>query len=362
MRRFQVSQWPDPGDTSMLKERIRYLAGSSKLPFVPEFGSGSWFDREQLLSPKEERFGYLYAFMNGMKAVNFYMLADRDRWTGCPLRNDGTIREKWYKMFLDLLSLLKDSELNTYSRNARILVLKNYDMGRLRALVSTRNRNMFSSNCFIKGTDIPGSLWKAEAYAGKLNIDSCTGGYDREMWVQEIMETLDQNGFEYDMSDGYVTPEKLAQYDVVFAASYNFMEPGIQKKLLDFSRLSGKQLYLGPTVPEIDRRGNGCTLLKEESTVKTVVNPKDLLLEDLPRSEYSSTNCELAVYRRECDNATLIFMANTSEKPKEASIDFQGRRKFTDMQSHANKTVTDCLNVTLRPFEIQIWKVEKEEH
>ncbi|MFR0856140.1 hypothetical protein, partial [Ruminococcus sp.] len=82
--------------------------------------------------------------------------------------------------------------------------MKNYDMGRLRALVSTRNRNVFSSNCFIKGTDIPGSLWKAEAYAGKLNIDSCTGGYDREMWVQEIMETLDQNGFEYDMSDCYV--------------------------------------------------------------------------------------------------------------------------------------------------------------
>ncbi|MFR7389971.1 MAG: hypothetical protein ACLUTU_14250 [Blautia faecis] len=77
------------------------------------------------------------------------------------------------------------------------------------------------------------------------------------MWVQEIMETLDQNGFEYDMSDCYVTPEKLAQYDVVFAASYNFMEPWIQKKLLDFSRLSGKQLYLGPTVPEIDRRGTG---------------------------------------------------------------------------------------------------------
>ena len=93
-----------------------------------------------------------------------------------------------------------------------------------------------------------------------------------------------------------------------------------------------------------------------------MVNPKDLLLEDLPKSEYNSTNCELAVYRRECDNAILIFVANTSEKSQEASIDFRGRRKFTDMQSHANKTVTDCLNVTLRPFEIQIWKVKKEEH
>ncbi|MFR5149700.1 MAG: hypothetical protein ACLTER_09305 [Ruminococcus sp.] len=93
-----------------------------------------------------------------MKAVNFYMLADRDRWTGCPLRNDGTIREKWYKMFLDLLSLLKDSELNTYSRNARILVLKNYDMGRWCALCVHEKPKYVSSNCFIKGTDIPGSL------------------------------------------------------------------------------------------------------------------------------------------------------------------------------------------------------------
>ncbi|MFR5149701.1 MAG: hypothetical protein ACLTER_09310 [Ruminococcus sp.] len=54
------------------------------------------------------------------------------------------------------------------------------------------------------------------------------------MWVQEIMETLDQNGFEYDMSDCYVTPEKLAQYDVVFTASYNFMETMDPEKLLVF--------------------------------------------------------------------------------------------------------------------------------
>ena len=98
--------------------------------------------------------------------------------------------------------------------------------------------------------------------------------------------------------------------------------------MLDFSRLSGKQLYLGPSVPEIDRRGNGCTLLKEESTVKTVVNPKDLLLEDLPKSEYSSTNCELAVYRRECDNAIIIFVANTSEKVQRSVDRFPGKTKI----------------------------------
>ena len=68
-----IDAYPEPHDTKMLKRRIRYLAGSSRLPFVPEFGSGSWFDRGKVLSAGEEEFGYLYAFMNGMKAVNFYI-------------------------------------------------------------------------------------------------------------------------------------------------------------------------------------------------------------------------------------------------------------------------------------------------
>ena len=356
-----IDAYPDPGDTSMLKERIRYLAGSSRLPFVPEFGSGSWFDREQLLSPQEEKFGYLYAFMNGMKAVNFYMLADRDRWTGCPLRNDGSIRENWYKMFCDLLNILNKAELNTYSRTTKILVLKNYDMGRLRALTFVRNRNTFSSNCFIKGTDIPNNLWKTEKYAGKLEMDNCSGGYDRETWVQEIMFALDKMGFEYDISDCYVTSEKMAQYDVIFAASYNFMEGWIQEKLSNFAKLPGRKLYLGPTVPDIDRRGEACQLLRKEKSVNVISNPDEISLDILPLSGYKATNCELAVYKREKDASDLLFVANSSDKLIEASVEFQGKQRFTDVQNNTCKTAIEHLDITLHPFEIQIWKVKMEE-
>jgi len=84
-----IDAYQEPNDTMMLQERMRYLAGSSKLPFVPEFGSGSWFDRNCLLTAEEEEYGYLYSFMNGLKAISFYMLVERDRWTGCPITVDG---------------------------------------------------------------------------------------------------------------------------------------------------------------------------------------------------------------------------------------------------------------------------------
>lgn len=353
-----MDAYPEPEDTSMLKERIRYLTGSSRFPFVPEFGSGSWFDRGKILSPEEEMFGYLYAFMNGMKAVNFYMLVERDRWTGCPLYNDGTVCEKWYEMFERLLTLLKETELNTYTRSPKILVLKNYDMGRLRALTATRNRNIFSSNCFVRGTDIPKEIWNPSNYSSKLKIDNCSGGYDKETWIQKIMNQLDQFGMDYDISDCFITPSKLEQYEVVFAASYNFMESWIQEKLLKFSCKKDKQLYLGPDMPEIDRRGRRCRLLHENKSVKILPMPESFSAECLPHDSYRAKNCEISVHERKKDGSCIIFAANITNKSKKASIDFSGKQTFENMWNHNVETLDSHMSLILQPFEIQIWKVE----
>ena len=197
-----IDAYPEPGDTAMLKERIRYLAGSSRFPFVPEFGSGSWFDREVLLTAEEERFGYLYSVMNGLKGVNFYMLAERDRWTGCPVTNDGRIRKPYYEMFSDLLRLLKDHEIYHFNRSPRVLILKDYDMGRLKALYSVMDCNSFSSNCFIKGPDIPAALFLPEEEP-EFYLDRELNYWD-DAWVKGLAKRFDEEHEIYDYSDEYL--------------------------------------------------------------------------------------------------------------------------------------------------------------
>ena len=51
---------------------------------IPEFISGVW-GWYRVLTAEEERFVTQAVFMHGIRAINYYMLAERDRWTGCPI-------------------------------------------------------------------------------------------------------------------------------------------------------------------------------------------------------------------------------------------------------------------------------------
>lgn len=325
-----IDAYPEPGDAAMLKERIRYLAGSSRFPFVPEFGSGSWFDREMLLTAEEERFGYLYSVMNGLKGVNFYMLAERDRWTGCPVTNDGRIRKPYYEMFSDLLRMLKDHEIYHFNRSPRVLILKNYDMGRLKALHSVMDCNTFSSNCFIKGPDIPAALFLPEGEP-EYYLDRELNYWD-DAWVKGLAKRFDEEHEIYDYSDEYLDYGRWLQYDVIAAASGDIMDAKTQKRLADFAGMPGKKVILGPVIPWYDRTLKACEILKhmveegEDSGILFAKEPGEIgagFWEHLRRSrEYGcgDPEIELAVHRRENSRDHLLYTANLSGKEKTAFI------------------------------------------
>lgn len=337
-----IDAYPEPNDTVMLKERIRYLAASSRFPFVPEFGSGSWFDREVLLTAEEERFAYLYSFMNGLKGINFYMLAERDRWTGCPITNDGRIRNTYYDMFSSLMKFLKKEKVYQYNRICRVLILKNYDMGRLKALHSVMDLNLLSSNCFIKGLDIPEELFLPE---GKPEIFfDGERDYWSDAWVKEVSERFDEEHETYDYSDKYLSEEAWGKYDVIAAAAYDIMEPEMQNRLVDFSKQKGKTVILGPIIPKYDRSLNPCGILKRE--VEQNKNTRIIFtrrvweidgefwdyLRKTREYDCKDLSVELEVHRRKKDKEPhLLYVANKSGEEKRALITYKGLRKFTDL-------------------------------
>lgn len=365
-----MDAYPEPGDTDMLKERIRYLCGSSRLPFVPEFGSGSWFDRGGLLKPEEELFGYLYSLMNGLKAVNFYMLVERDRWTGCPVKNDGTIRREWYQMFSDLINLMNGAQVWKYQRKPGILVLKNYDMGRKKALLAEKNRNLFSSNCFIRGTDIPEELFRVEELPDGTK-EEMSGHYGSERWIEKIMQMLDAHHLEYDISDSCLSKERMMEYDWVFASSYEWMEPAVQEKLCVFAKEEGRHLCIGPNIPVMDRRGKPCVLLKEEMKQQGEKEKITLLadahvaedLVQLPMPEYSckDSRIEFSVHEGKKEGEHLLYAANTTGEKKEAVIEYNGARSFRSLWHGRDHVERRQIKEVFEPFEIKIWSVEKED-
>ncbi len=365
-----MDAYPEPGDTRMLRRRIRYLAGSSRLPYVPEFGSGSWFDREVLLTAEEEEFGYLYALMNGLKAVNFYMLAERDRWTGCPVTNDGRVRRAYYEMFQSLMKMMKENEIRRFQRKPRILVLRDYDMGRFRALYSLMDPNTLSSNCFIQGPDIPQELFVPEV-APEMELEDQPGNYFDEVWVEKITEVLDLNHCEYNFSDRYLPAEKWTEYDAVIASAYSFMDSGMQKQLVEFSKIKGKKLVIGPAIPYLDRNFQKCGILAaginaDGSGPIQVVRDPDTFDAGQLRSgnQYTCTNpsIEISIHRDPgADGRHLLYLANRAATAEKAELFYEGTFTFTKVWKGAGYAKDGSFAVIMGAHTVQIWRVEREE-
>lgn len=338
-----IDAYPEKNDTKMLKQRIRYMAGSSRLVFVPEFGSGSWFDRGTLLTEKQEAFSYLYALMNGMKAVNFYMLAERDRWTGCPIRADGIIRKNFHEMFRQLLCFLQEEEVHSYFRKPGILILKSYEIGRLEALLSTTDLNSFSSNLFVKGPVIPPKLF--EAGAGRLRAL-----VEREKErLSKTMEILDRLKLDYDLSDDYVTNQKLYDYHTVIVSDEDGNAQGLcwkkteqlQKRLKSWQAMGKRRVIFG--TEHLNQLKN---LMEKEG--KAVAFTCD------------SNEIELAVHEHEEKKQQLVYLANVSDQEVKTTVKAAKQSKFTALQYENKVTTGKELELWIPAHTVTVYKVEDD--
>jgi len=129
-----MNMYRRPAEHSAIADRARFLSGSTRLPFVPEFGAGLWSHHFLTPTPAEQEFVDLCALMYGIKAFSFYMLVERDRWQASPITRHGDNRPDYAPFYCELLSFLTRFEFSRFVRRPRVLVLLNYD------LVASRRR------------------------------------------------------------------------------------------------------------------------------------------------------------------------------------------------------------------------------
>lgn len=93
-----------------LCDKIRYLSGVSKVPFIAEFQSGIWHGRHyetSVLTPNHYRMICLSAFLAGVKGWNWYMLVNRDNWYMSPINEWGRVRWELYDVFKQIVGAFK---------------------------------------------------------------------------------------------------------------------------------------------------------------------------------------------------------------------------------------------------------------
>ncbi|CAG0937711.1 beta-galactosidase [Thermoflexales bacterium] len=342
-------------------QRIRYLVGTTRLPFVPEFGNGLWSHHPATFTPEEEEFITLAALMHGLKALNFYMLVERERWQGCPITRHGTYRPEYAQLYERLSLFLRDYPLEQFERDRQVLVLFNFDLFRL-AAAATRLHYPH-----VDLLSLPGELFQVDLDLNLKHDVHFEGSYSNsENWLGRLLIDLAVRHVDYDLSDTHLDAARLARYPIVYLQATDFMSPQDQAKLLAYVQ-NGGQLIVGPGMPYLDAALKPASVLsqylKQPGTITlgkgqlTWAPVEALANVPLPQPEYQCDQplVEVAVQRRA--GTTLLFLANSSAQPVEAQVMFDGSRTF---RSTWGKTLTrsgeSSAKFALPAYSIQIWE------
>ena len=262
-----------------------------------------------------------------------------------------------------MLETWKRHEIYRYERRPEVLLLKNYDMGRLKACTSRMDPNTLSSNLFIQGPDFPAELFAEENAAG-LEQDGCPETFE-ENWLMQIMDTLDAMHIDYDLSDCYIDADRLDGYRYVFAASYRQMAESYQRLLQGFAGGGGeRELILGPSLPLEDRRREPCLLLeslyREGGKIRLLEDVTGQSLEELnAAAEYVVTDrrVECAVHTRRDSGEKLLWLANISAETLTCRVTFRGKRSFQGIWNSQDMAGEHGCMAHMEPYSVSLWKV-----
>jgi hypothetical protein len=99
-------------DFRYYRERLRLLRAVTKFPYLAEFGAGVWRGADANYSPEHYRLITLTALASGVRGWNWYMLANRDNWSGAPINERGVLHPELGEVFAQAVrdfNALKDA-------------------------------------------------------------------------------------------------------------------------------------------------------------------------------------------------------------------------------------------------------------
>jgi beta-galactosidase len=353
---------PHPLDYQGLAMRIRFLTGSSRLPYASRFGSGaSWFT-QTVLSPAEEEFCILSAVMHGLTAVDFHMLAEGDRWVGAPIRRSGEFRKEYADLFRRLGAFFTQYKIWDSKKNCRTLVLVSAGLERYHSAFSTLN------NAYLGLLRIPKIFSEISSSLGFQVEPMQQSIHEENSWIREACRYLENAQVEYNLASSRLMLDELTKYDMIFAPTADFMDPREQERLLEFADRGG-HLVFGPALPTLDERMNAASVFggvipapgtQPRETGKVTFLPsfdqaKDLITPDLPNVVLlDNPNLRLTIRG---GSTILVFLANpTTTAQRSLMISSWPMRGVWNAPA---ETQAGSVTTEAAPLSVQVWEVLK---
>lgn len=347
---------------------VRYMSGTTRLPFIPEFGSGLWIHHALTPRPEEAEFVTLAALMYGIKAFNFYMLVERDRWLACPITRHGDYRPEYAQFFERLMGFLQQQQWWYFQRKPEVLVLMSYDLGRYWAATSTLHYG------HVDLLGLPPALNRVEldlGFSSDLEVES--DDFHPQSWYGSLRSTLDANHIDYDLSDSHLRSPRIAEYKLVFAQSVDWMSRADQQRLLQAAE-TGATIWLGPTLPTLDEYFQPCTILADQLAGKRQVALGSGHLGLLSQAELGAfcaevaaglpvrpQNPQLAVTSHRHQGREILFVANPTAETINSNLDFAHPVRLTSLWgAFAGADLQQQQPISLAAYTIAIVEVQHD--
>jgi len=220
-----------------------FLSGTSRLPFIPEFGAGSWAFPPCEYAPDERdtRFTAPLLYMFGVKAVNHYMVVERDRWMGSPISAEGEVRKDCAAVHRELNVFVKDSHVLEMDLQADLLVLANREAGRLRRVLSLAD-------------DHPYLRWPASASLAEVPLPFAVPPHeDHSVRLKKTIDLALDRRLPFRISDTSLSFERMKAYKALVLPTYEMLGRVAQQSLRRFVE-EGGALLAGPSMPGFDTK------------------------------------------------------------------------------------------------------------
>lgn len=252
-----VDAYPQKTHYHTIRKGIKYTTASSRLPFLAEFSSGGIYYALPVALDDQE-FTTWSALMHGIRGINFYMIVERERWYGSPVKADGSLRPRHFEFFRRLLSEVRQWGIEDLSPHAPVVLLINREYERLAsaAMVPCPFSNLVADT--LGAVEYPADLFISDQRFGLS--EPVASNYARvwSFWYWALTAA----GVHFTIGDTSFDSARLSDHEIVILPTFEFLGRRVQREVLRYVEAGGTAI-IGPRVPRIDERMFPCRFLSE---------------------------------------------------------------------------------------------------
>ena len=250
-----IDAYPQRSQYHTVRRGIKYTSTVSRLPVLLEFSSGGIY-YSLPISLEDQEFTTWSSVMHGIKGINFYMIVERERWYGSPIKRDGSLRPRHYEFYRRFLSEVRQWGLEEMRPHRPVLLLVNREYERLvgAATLLRPNCNLFAE---MAGTvERPADLMISDERFGLSEPVACRYARLWAFWYWALTAA----GVHFAIGDSTLGADLLSEHPLLIVPTFEFLGREVQERLAGYAS-GGGTLVVGPRAPVMDERMAPCDVL-----------------------------------------------------------------------------------------------------